>query len=191
MNRFQKVFDIDLKTLMKISAVLIILFLFEIILWRWLNFYHKPEEIALGDLIAFPIFIATCIFFFALLRKENYLWLVIIVIHIIGLYFINRVTMEHGFKRYLDSIQETWKFEHNATDYLIKLHLKNESLTIYIESPEHLNLERFNPIVSGQSIKLEKGWGLSNDTLNIKIEGQKVIGFPTELDTLEIKKIYF
>ena len=145
----------------------------------------------MGNFIAILIFLASCVSFLILIHKKYNKWALLVVIHIIGLFFIDRITLNNGGKRYLDSKQETWEFQYDETKYLIERNKEYESLTIYIESQEYPNYESFDPLISGNCKKLKNGWELSNDTMDIKILGKKLIGFPAKTDTLEIEKIYF
>ncbi len=191
MNRIKNVFNIDSITVMKISLILIIVFVLESLLWKNLNYYHRPNEIAMGNFIALLIFLTSCVLFFKAINRGQDKWALLIAIHIVGLFFIDRITLDDGWKRYLDSEHDSWKFHYDDSEYLIQRGKKLEYLTIYEKSVSYEKDGLYYPILSGKYFYIEKGWKLINDSLDISIKENKLIGFPTELDTIVIKKIYF
>lgn len=191
MTRLKNVFNIDSTTLKKWSVILIALFLLEYLLWINLNYYHKPNEIPTGNFIAFVIFIVSCILFLILVSNRHDKWALLIAIHVVMVFFIDRITLDQGNKRYLDSIQETWEFYHKELKYMVIRDKKLEYLAIFQMSLKYPEDNLYDPILSGNCIPIEYGWKLVNDSTEILINVDKLIGFPTQTDTIALKKIYF
>ena len=190
-NRINNIFNVRSNVIFKTLIILGLLFIVEYLIWIKLNYHHKPNEIALGNFMAFIIFIGTCITLGYLISKGYDKFATILIIHIMGLFFIDRITLEQGGKRYLDSKQDTWEFYQDNMKYMVMRNKEFNDFTIYKPSPKYSEDELYNPILIGKYIEVDNGWQMINDSLTIKIQNNKIIGFPTLRDTQVLRKIYF
>lgn len=191
MIQIKSLLIINRKKLLKFGVILILIFMLEYLIWTKLNFHHKSNEIAIGNFIASLVIIASLISIIFLVNKKHYKWPLILIIHCIGLFVIDRITLKNGFIRFYESKKEAWEFHHNGNNYLIERDKQLKSYAIYLESIEYKDSETFDLYIAGSYSKIENGWELTNDSLDIKILGQRLIGFPNKYDTLEMTKTYF
>jgi hypothetical protein len=75
--------------------------------------------------------------------------------------------------------------------YMVKLDKEQGCLIIYRCSILYPDRELCDPILNGRSIEIENGWQMVTDSTCLIIQDNKLIGFPTEIDTQVLRKIYF
>jgi hypothetical protein len=157
-----------------------------IVIWILVYQMNPDPSVSIGILLIVPfVFVVNLVIAGILfwLKKKEYsrLFLINSIIASIIMYYI----FDKGIDRYQNNRLESWEFNISDTTFsLIRWKEVNEFSMSYSMNPG----SSFG-FLDGKCELISNDWILKTDSIQMKIQGDFLIGFRTKLDTIKMRKI--